>query len=75
MYLEEPFRVKSIRQLVVEELRPTTESVATLSIGKTPANGPVADSSNEGIQHILDQDVHSVLGSKIFTFLTQFFTF
>ena len=61
-YLEEPFGVLVVRQLEVEELRPATEWVTVGSIGETPANGPVGDCADEGIQHVLDQDVDCVLG-------------
>ena len=51
-------------QLIVEELRSSTEQVSSLTIGQTPSNHPVGDSTNESIQHVLDQNIDSVLGPE-----------
>ena len=63
-YLEEPFRVGIIGELVVEELRSSTEDVTASPVGQTPANSPVGQSSYEGVQHVLYQNVDGVLGSS-----------
>ena len=60
--LEEPFWILVIRKLVIEELRSSTEDVTLGPIGQSPAQGPVGDAANEDVQHVLDQDVDSVLG-------------
>ena len=62
-YLEEPFRVGIIGELVVEILRSSTEHVPTWSVGQTPAYSPVRQSSYEDVQHVLYQNVDGVLGS------------
>ena len=62
-YLEEPFRVGIIGELVVEILRSSTEQITTSTVGQTPAQGPVRQSSNEGVQHVFYQNVDGVLGS------------
>ena len=61
-YLEEPFGVLVVGQLEVEELRPATEGVTVGPVGEPPADGPVGDGADEGVQHVLDQDVDCVLG-------------
>ena len=61
--LEEPFWILIIGQLIIEELRSSTEDVSLGPIGQPPAQGPVGDAANENIQHVLDQDVDSVLRS------------
>ena len=62
-HLEEPFRIGIIGELVVEILRSSTEQVSPSSIGQTPPDSPVRQSSYEGVQHVLYQNVHGVLGS------------
>ena len=42
-------------------LRPAAEVVAVRSIGEAPPDGPVGGRPDERVQHVLDQDVHSVL--------------
>ena len=63
LYLEEPFRVGVIGELVAEILRSSTEHVTTISIGQAPAYSPVGQSTYEGVQHVLYQNVDGVLGS------------
>ena len=59
--LEEPCWISVIRQLVIEELRSSTEGITLGPIGQPPAQGPVGDPANEDIQHVLDQDVDGIL--------------
>ena len=60
-YLEEPLWVEFKVHLEVEVLRASAEVVAIRTIGQAPPDGPVGRRSNKRIQHVLDQDVHSVL--------------
>ena len=62
IYLEEPLGVFLIIHWVVEIFRSSTEEIASLSIGQSPAYCPVGCSADEGVQHVLDEDVDSVLG-------------
>ena len=64
VYLKEPFRVGMIWELIVEILRSSTEEVTPSSIGQTPPDSPVRQSSDEGVQHVLYQNVDGVLGSN-----------
>ena len=73
-YLEEPFGVLVVWQLEVEELRPATEWVTVGSIGETPADGPVGNSSDEAIHQVLQKDVHSILRSvSILRYLSRLY--
>ena len=63
LYLEEPFRILVIIELPVEKCWSSTEWVSSSSIGETPANSPVGNSSDEAVHKVLQKDVHSVLRS------------
>ena len=62
--LKEPLGVVMMGQLVVEVLRSATEQVSSFSVCEAPAYGPVRQSSYEGVQHVLDENVDGVLGSE-----------
>ena len=63
-YLEEPLGILLILHRVTEIFRSSTEEIATLSIGQSPAYCPVGCGTDEGVQHVLDEDVDSVLGPE-----------
>ena len=50
-HLEEPSGVLVIVQLVVEELRASTENVATIAISQAPSNGPERELQNENVDN------------------------
>ena len=65
LHLEEPLGVLLIVHCVVEVFRSSTEEIAALSIGQSPAYCPVGCGTDERVQHVLDEDVDSVLGPEI----------
>ena len=64
LYLEEPLGVLLVVHRVIEVFGSSTEEVAILSICQSPANCPVRSRTDEGVQHVLDKDVDSVLGPE-----------
>ena len=64
MYLEKPLWILFVVHRVIEIFRSSTEEVAVLSVGQSPAYCPVGCGADEGVQHVLDKDVDGVLGPE-----------
>ena len=58
---EEPARVLVVVQFIVEIPGPPRHKLAALPKGQSPANGPVRHPADEGVQGVLQEDVHCVL--------------
>ena len=51
-HLKEPFRISRIVKFIVEEMVSTTEWISIVTVGQSPANCPIRNSTKKNIEQI-----------------------